>query len=161
MMHRSLERFGPFDWFVPFLNRGSIARFALALLLMLAWTPGGDIRAAVLLADAPPPLPATFFGHVTLDGRNVPAGTLITAGHAGTVYGRTAVFTDQGVSVYRLDIPGRTLDAEGAIEGEILEFAVGAFPASQQAIWHSGDYRELDLTACAVCPRLRLPLILR
>jgi len=49
-----------------------------------------------VLADAPPELPSSFWGTVTLDGGNVPDGTIVSAWINGVNCAETTTFTYSG-----------------------------------------------------------------
>lgn len=139
-------------------------RVGLMILVgMLATVAPGFSRAA-----GPPALPSSFHGQVTANGASAPTGTLITVGHGGTVYARTAAFTYEGVSHYSVNIPGDDPDApghDGGTEGEALEFTIGGLPTTHApAVWHSGTNETLDISAQGNLPTrgtLHLPLLMK
>jgi len=123
------------------MNRVRIAT-ALATLLV-ALTLGLAVAAA-------PPLPSSFYGTVTMAGQNLPAGITISAFIGNTHFAETTTFIADGLSVYRLDVPGDAPDTpavEGGREGDTIRFQVMDFEADQTATWHSGTYTRLNLTA--------------
>ncbi len=123
------------------MNRLHIA-IPLATLLV-ALTLGVAVAAA-------PPLPASFYGTATIAGQNLLAGTAVAAFVGSTRFAQTTTFITNGVAVYRIDVPGDDPDTpavEGGHEGDTIRFQVMGFDAEQTAIWHSGTYTQLDLTA--------------
>jgi hypothetical protein len=96
-----------------------------------------------------PPLPASFYGSVKVNGANVSDGTLIRATINGKVYAETKTLTYQGNSVYSLDVPGDDTDStavDGGREGDKITFTVGAAQAGQTGTWKSGTNLKLDLS---------------
>jgi len=81
------------------LRRRRAGTDALLILLMLSCIAGGGAQSARAIEGGPPPLPSTLYSRATLDGRDVPAGTIIAAGRGGMIHARAGTFTDQGVSV--------------------------------------------------------------
>ncbi len=99
---------------------------------------------------AVPPLPSSFYGTVTLNGEDLPEGTIIRALIDGEVYASTASQLYQGNSVYSLIVAGddpATTAVEGGVAGDTIQFRVGGNLASQTAVWQSGVNQNLDLTA--------------
>ena len=118
----------------------AILAAALALLLVLA----GSAQAA------PPALPYSPYGIVTLDGATVPDGTMIAAYCGGNVVRSTQTTTHEGAAwYYDLDIPGddsETVVTEGCAAGEQVYFYIGSDLADQAVPWMSGVSRRLDLS---------------
>ena len=109
-----------------------------------------------------PPLPASFYGAVTVDGADVPAGTHVSAWIDGVRYATTEAFVYEGRSTYAVDVPAddpATPVVEGGRPGDTTAFQVGGLKAEQTAAWRGGTNTELDLTASSV--ELFLPLISR
>lgn len=126
----------------------------LILTLLLLLVPGFAGMAAS------PPLPASFYGTVTLDGADVDAGTLVSAWINGITYAETQAFFYQSQSMYAVDVPAddpATPEVEGGRPGDTLVFRIGELPADQTATWRGGSNSRLDLTATSV--RLFLPLV--
>jgi hypothetical protein len=97
-----------------------------------------------------PPLPASFYGTVKLDGVNVPAGTLVSAWINGAKYAEAATTLADGTSVYLFDVPGDdpdTSEIEGGRDGEIVVFEVAGYDVDQTTRWFNGTHSRLDLTA--------------
>jgi hypothetical protein len=96
-------------------------------------------------ADAPPPLPSSFWGYVT----GYPAGTIIRA----YVPGQTAsiayasVFLWEGIAVWTINVPGdleETPAKDGGVEGDVITFRAGGRIVAT-AVWHSGTVEQLDI----------------
>lgn len=108
-----------------------------------------------------PPLPASFYGTVKLNGANVADGTLIEALINGKVYAQGYTQMFQGDSVYTITIPGDdtgTSSIEGGKEGETITFKIGGIEAQQSAVWRTGSSAELNLSAAAaVAPNTPAP----
>jgi hypothetical protein len=131
-----------------------LASIFLVTCLALIVLGGPSVYASSKLM-APPSIPALFRGRVTVNGSNVPAGTIITVGSAGVIYAQKETSMYAGSSVYFLNVPADNPDTparDGATEGEVLEFAINGLPADQTAVWHSGGNSELNLTASGVLP---------
>jgi hypothetical protein len=97
-----------------------------------------------------PPLPSSFYGTVTLNGANVPDGTLVQALIHDKVVANSQTQTYQGDSVYSLDISGDDTSSaavEGGVDGDTISFRIGGIQASQAGAWRSGVNVSLDLTA--------------
>jgi len=128
--------------------RESIGSRATALVLALAVL----LTASLLVKAAPPSpplLPSTFYGQVQLDGANVPAAFLISAWINGEKYAEVAVKTEQGVSVYDMDVPADdpdTAGTQGGVDGDTIQFKIGDVLASQTATWIGGAMEPLHLT---------------
>lgn len=118
--------------------------------LVLGWML---LVASILVQRAgaqPPPLPATFYGTVTLDGFDAPEGISIRALINGVTVAQTQVFRFEGRSVYVLDVPGDdadTLSIEGGTEGTSILFMVGNAVAEQVGTWHDAATTALHLSA--------------
>ena len=105
-------------------------------------------------ASAQPPLPATFYGTVQLDGAGVSAGTTISAWINIQQYAQAQTLTYQGNPVYAIDVPGDDQDTpdvvEGGSTGDEVSFKVGGQVAIVTSTWHEGALNELDLVACTL-----------
>jgi fibro-slime domain-containing protein/uncharacterized repeat protein (TIGR01451 family) len=106
-----------------------------------------------LAGGTPPPRPSSFFGTVTAGGAggsNAAAGTIVSAWIGGVRYAETAVVVADGLSVYRLDVPGDlpgTATVEGGQPGQTIAFKVGGAQVSETGTWQDGSVSRLDLTA--------------
>jgi hypothetical protein len=105
------------------------------------------LAAAPALADSP--LPSSFHGTVKIDGENAPDDILILALIDGDAYALGYTQTEQGNSVYSLEVPGDdpdTPELDGGREGDRVQFEVDGVLADQTGIWHSGTNVQLNLT---------------
>ncbi len=119
---------------------------ALALALILQTLAG----ALPVQAAEAPPLPSSFYGTVTLDGADVPAGTPVTAWVRGVQVAQAPSRTTDGDSVYVIDVPAddpATPQIEGGREGQAVLFKVDGYAAGQLGTWRSGVVAELNLAA--------------
>ena len=125
------------------------ARRSLALVLAVLVVLGGAGPARAI-----PPVPASFWGKVKINGQNVPVGTAVTAWSGGVQY---AVFYAQmyeGETWYALDVPGDDDDTpgvkEGPLPGELVSFKIGDLSAAETGTWQSNTLTRLDLSATGV-----------
>ena len=119
---------------------GSIRFFTLIVATLFA---------GVMLAADPDPRPASFFGTVTVDGNPVADGTLVSASIGGTEFAAATTFTDAGLSVYRLDVPGdnpTTPQVEGGVDGQTVVFRIEGSDAPETGAWLDGAHVPVDLT---------------
>ncbi len=110
-----------------------------------------------LLVHAAPPLPATFYGTVKVNGANVPAGTSVDAYIGGISYASKPVQISGADTVYVLDVPGdipEIAGKEGGVEGDAIQFRVGGLVCAQTSVWHQGTQTNLNLTATGTMPTL-------
>ena len=117
------------------------------------------IVTSTLVHAAPPPLPSSFYGTVTLNGANVPAGTLVSAWMDAVKVAEAATTVVDGDSVFTIDVPGAPSDTAslpGELEGRTIVFQVAGIAADQTGVWHFGTYTRLDLTATAAIPDLQI-----
>ena len=92
---------------------------------------------------AVPPLPSSFYGTVTVNGSNLPEGTLVQAKID------KKIVLHEGKSVYAIDVPGddsSTSQVEGGVRGDVIQFVVGGLTANETGIWNSGTFVEFNLT---------------
>jgi len=105
--------------------------------------------------QAIPPLPSSFYGKVKVNGQNVPDGTQVRALIDGQAYASAYTQTYQGDSVYSLDVPGDdsgSVEVEGGLDQNVIQFEVGGLSASQTGTWASGTNVALDLTVASTTP---------
>jgi len=123
----------------------------ICLFCLLTWIFVGNAPIPVLKVEAaPPPLPSSYYGAVTLNGENVPVGTQITAWINGVQYSSTGAILYQGSSVYSLDVPGDitgTTEIEGGRPNDVVVFKIGGVVASSAGVWQSGKNLSIDLAA--------------
>ena len=115
---------------------------------------------------APPSLPSSFYGKVTVNGQVVPVGTVISARINGVEYAHFSAIIDAGQSWYTLDVPGDDPDTpgtQGGVEGDTIVFFIGPIQAAQTGIWHAGTNVVLNLTGTGTLPKFKtfLPLVRR
>jgi len=107
--------------------------------------------------SSPPPMPASFYGTVTVDGVDVHEGTPVSAWINGVQCAETHTFVYEGRSMYALNVPG-----DGGQPGDTIVFHVGELAARPTAIWRGGTNTELNLVASSSPPcTVFLPLVLR
>jgi hypothetical protein len=108
-----------------------------------------------LLVQAAPPIPATFYGTVKVNGANVPTGTSVDAYIGGVSYASKPVQISGADTVYVLDVPGEDVyidGKQGGVEGEAIQFRVGGLVCAQTGTWHKGTQTNLNLTATGTLP---------
>ncbi|MCB8978743.1 MAG: tandem-95 repeat protein [Ardenticatenaceae bacterium] len=99
---------------------------------------------------APPIKPASFYGSIKLNTVSVPEGTFVTGWIGNIQVAQTNSFTLNGESRFRIHISGDdpdTPEIEGGVEGQTITFKIDGYDADQTAIWQSGTFQRLDLTA--------------
>lgn len=103
-----------------------------------------------LVVAAAPSLPHTFYGTLTLDGGNAPAGLPLTATISNTIYATATTFLNpNGDTAYQIHMPGDDPDTpgrEGATTNDTITFFLDGNPAIQTGTWTSGNHTRLDLT---------------
>jgi hypothetical protein len=137
------------------LDEGKEAVMRLQRILFSLCLAGLLGLSAVRSALAFPPLPASFYGQVKLNGGNTPEGTLVRALINGQPYAEGHVKLYQGDSVYSLDVRGDDADSsarDGGVEGDVIQFEVGGVLAAETGPWHSGTNVALNLTLNAAGP---------
>lgn len=101
---------------------------------------------------AVPPLPSSFYGKVSLNGSNLPEGTVIEALINDKVISEAQTLIYSGDSVFAIDINGddpSTGGLEGGKENDVIRFRIGGLMAKETGTWHSGTNVELNLTITA------------
>jgi uncharacterized repeat protein (TIGR01451 family) len=96
----------------------------------------------------PPPLPASFYGAVQVDGAPAPAGGRISARLAGIELTAAETFVEEGEGRFRLHVPGdrfETLEIEGPVAEQAFEIRLGELVVATP-LWRSGSYERLDLS---------------
>jgi hypothetical protein len=121
------------------------AAVGLALLAaFLAVTPGPPAG-----AQAPPQLPATFFGTVEVEGEPAPDGARVRAFVGGidcTQDGAAGAFHDGGVTRYVITVVHDSQIAGCGTDGVAVSFTVDGAPARPSAAWSSRP-QEVNLSA--------------
>jgi len=110
-----------------------------------------------LLVHAAPPIPATFYGTVRVNGANAPAGTSVDAYIGGVSYASKVVQISGADTVYAIDVPGdipEIAGKQGGVEGDSIEFRVGGLVCAQSGVWHRGTQTNLNLTAAGTLPTM-------
>jgi hypothetical protein len=101
-------------------------------------------------AQAPPALPATFFGTVEVEGKPAPDGARVRAfvGGKNCTQGDAAraFRDDDGLTRYVITVVHDTQVAGCGIDGAIVEFTVDGAPATPSATWF-GRPQEVNLSA--------------
>lgn len=121
--------------------RSRLRFLGAALLLLLG------LAALLTTADqaaAQDPVSCRFTGTVTLNGEEVPEGTIVTAFIQGHEYTATAP-TGWGNSTYSVEItPPKGQDYA---DGTEVRFTIDGSPANQTALFQAGEDVRLDLAA--------------
>lgn len=98
----------------------------------------------VPLANAVLPLPAAYYGNVTVHGEPAPVGTIITAKIMGVEKGEITT-TRRGI--YGEKPRDESLVVQGGAEGDLVHFYVNGVPAREKVPWVEGDGpKAVDLT---------------
>lgn len=112
--------------------------------LMVAVVP---VQADVAAQAGPPPLPASFYGQVLIEGE-APSPTSISAFIHDVQFAESPLISQAGQWVYALKIPAdnpATADIEGGRAGDTVSFFAGD-TAVATAVWQGGTNTQLDLT---------------
>ncbi|MBA7668529.1 hypothetical protein ES703_76641 [subsurface metagenome] len=119
----------------------------LALLLALGATP--------VYAQVIPALPHAFYGSVTINGDQAPAGTKVEARGSGVITGKGNPIETEVVGIYGTSNPyEQRLIVQGNIEeGEIITFYVDDVSTDQTFPFDSGEVKELPLSVTIEVPR--------
>jgi hypothetical protein len=123
------------------MNRFNVVVMGALLLIIVTGT---------VIQAAPPRVPSSVYGTVTLGGTPAPAGTVVSAWINGVKYAEAPTTGVGSDSTYVLDVPGdipETAPLEGGQAGEAITFQIGAFAADQTAVWSRGTVTEVNLTA--------------
>ena len=96
--------------------------------------------------SAPPVLPCSFYGNITIDEKPAPVGTEITAKMDNKTYGNITVteegrYGGAGGFDPKLVVVGTAED-----ENKNVSFYVDGAKAEENATWNSGGVRYLDLS---------------
>lgn len=110
-----------------------------------------------LWVEAAPPIPASFYGTVRVNGANPPTYVSVEALIGGVTYAVVPVRVDGGNVVYALDVPGDVAELpgkQGGTDGETIQFKIGGLLCGQTGTWHEGVHTHLDLTASGALPTI-------
>ncbi|UCG10269.1 MAG: hypothetical protein JSW30_06070, partial [Dehalococcoidia bacterium] len=122
-----------------------VKQLGLVATAFLVCLPGILLPAAALAADTTQP--EEFYGNITANGVDAPAGTAIVAKIGGVEKGsftttEAGKYGGSGTFDPRLIVSGEEADRAGTIT-----FWVNGSPTDQTAIYEPGESRELNLTA--------------
>lgn len=121
----------------------------LTIILSLSFINTPVSTAHAKRAIQQPSMPSSFYGTVTLNGENVPAGTTIQAVINGQVVATCQSQVHEGVSVYTIDIPSDdpgSTRMTGGRPGDTITFSVNGLEANETTTWRSGTNIEHHLT---------------
>jgi len=94
---------------------------------------------AIAFAQVAPQLPCAFYGTVTINGGNMPNGTLVTAMIGNETYSATTYYTTSEYKVVIAQPEGKDY------RGLPVTFKIGSDTVLQKATWTMGDAVPLDL----------------
>jgi hypothetical protein len=123
--------------------------------------------ASSLPVQAVPPIPASFYGTVTVVGSTVPPDTVVSAWINGQNCGQGSVVYYDGNFYYQVDVLGYDSDSPGTAacghKEDLIKFHIGGLEAAQTARWYTGVVtKDFNLTAqpkTTQPKRLFLPLV--
>lgn len=98
-------------------------------------------------AQAPPHIPATFYGTLTVDGRPAPEGTIVRAFIDGKDCTQSDVrgsIVDGDAARYVVTVVHETHTEGCGREGAEVMFTVAGLPAPQKGVWTAGPV-QVDL----------------
>jgi hypothetical protein len=109
----------------------------------------GVLGAHEAAAESPPTPPARFAGSVTVDGKPVAPGTVITAQIGSASCGVTSTFNSGADARYVLDVPALDPGATPncGTDGATVVFFIGALKAKESGSWRNFDLNNLNLSA--------------
>lgn len=117
--------------------------------LLLGFT--GAFGAHEAEAQSPPTPPARFAGSVTVDGKAVPAGTVITATIGSVSCGVTSTFNQGAEARYVMDVPALNPSDPGGpkcgADNSVITFTIGGTKAKETGSWVNSQLNILNLTA--------------
>lgn len=99
---------------------------------------------------SPPGLPSSFYGAATLNGRDAPLGTNVSAWIGDTKYIEQPIVAFEGRSFYAMNLPAddpATVDVEGGRPGDVVTFKIATYVVAQTATWQSGSNAKFDVAA--------------
>jgi len=129
----------------PRRSRNDLSRLALlAIGVSLLLVSAALAPAAVAQEeDGPAPVPAAYYGDVTINGDPAPVGTEITAVVNGEERG--SIVVSEAGSYGGPNALDEKLVVEDASPGEEVTFVVRGVAADETVSWESGDVRQVDL----------------
>ncbi|HNQ34158.1 MAG TPA: hypothetical protein PKJ93_10330, partial [Methanoculleus sp.] len=104
---------------------------------------------------APSTIPHVFYGQVyNVDGSNAPAGSIVVASVAGNPVGTTTVATagQYGVGPHDGDATKFAVWSSAISPGDTITFSIYGVTAKESAVYESGGFTNLTLTASAPPP---------
>jgi uncharacterized membrane protein len=116
----------------------------------------GIVIAVLLMGSStvfaqPPPMPAAFYGTVTIGGSPAQDGTVVSAWIGEVEYARATTSDVYGPGSYSLTVPAddpTTPDKEGGVDDDDIVFYVAGIEAAE-ATFESGKIARLDLAVAA------------
>ena len=105
------------------------------------------ISTATRIVSAFPIPPSQFYGDITIDGKYADIGTNISVYDIGSVL--CGSFSVEKKGGYILSCKGdnpKTIEDEGAKEGEPLNFYLNDKQIEAKALWHAEGFTRLDIT---------------
>jgi hypothetical protein len=136
----------------------NIAQFICYLLIAILACSAIGIGDRIVAAPAPPaaapPLPSSFFGTLTRAGAKVATGTDVSAWIGDTRVAETASFEADGVSVYRIDVPGDFLETPAADRVEALPPGFEPIASTASAPYAAIEDRRRHLYAVQFHPEV-------
>ena len=120
-------------------------RTAFVGIILLVLCTGAAVAADI------PPLPAQYFGTVSVNGQPAQAGTTITAVIGSEVLGSLTI-TEAGKLGESGTFGAKLLaaPASSTAEGKSVSFLIGTSTAAEKVSFVSGDAREISLTFAGV-----------
>jgi hypothetical protein len=124
-------------------------RKATRLFLGLALVVGLVVLLSSVWVTAAPPVPATYYGTILVNGANPPLPATVEARIGGVLYASAPAKVSGTNIVYDINVPGdlpETPGKEGGVAGDTVTFHVLGLNCAQTANWLSGMH-QLNLTA--------------
>jgi hypothetical protein len=112
----------------------------------LIWALGAGLGLAAAGAQPGEQPPNRFYGALTVNGEQAPAGTVVLAFVGETLCGSRAT-TERGR--YRVDVLSSRERPGCGLPGAVVSFRAGDLTAGETGVWAAGQFTRLDLTAPA------------
>ena len=133
----------------PFQQRGALRLGLIAVTIVCVVAAFAVAPGAVVAQDdddGMPPVPAGYYGTVTIDGDPAPEGLEVTAELEGETYGPIETDENGAFGGELINQSKLTVDPDSAPDDPTVTFFVDGEEAAETAEWESGASEEITLT---------------